>query len=186
LAKKVTIFTLFPLIFSIVVFSYTEFSKGSLIFIGGTLFPYFVFNLFLDFTNKSTKSRKARGYSGYFAFILTSIYLMVPAYLTIQSLIIIIIWLLLSIGSFIFRETIIAILLSETRNYSAIKVGYWASAAVVLLLGGGGYYPATKKIITNFGENASAIYFSFIFLFFSYWFLIFAQGTIAKFTKYEN
>jgi hypothetical protein len=145
LAKKVTIFTLFPLIFSIVVFSYTEFSEGSLIFIGGTLFPYFVFNLFLDFTNKSTKSRKARGYSGYFDFILTSIYLMVPAYLTIQSLIIIIIWLLLAIGSFIFRETIIAILLSETRSYSAIKVGYWASAAVVLLLGGGGYYPATKK-----------------------------------------
>lgn len=186
MSKKVTIFTLLPLFFSFVVFSYTDLTKGSLLFIGGTLLLYLLINLYFDYSNKSVESKKIRGFSAYLGFILISIYLIVPVFLTVSPWIAIFCWILMMVVAFVLRETFAAAILSNSKKHRPIKITFWVSAALVIMMGGGGYYPTTKRVLERLGENTSDIYFAFIYLFFSLWFIIFAQSTTTRFTKFNN
>ncbi|MFE8704011.1 hypothetical protein ACFYKX_25915 [Cytobacillus sp. FJAT-54145] len=184
MSKKVTIFTLLPLIFSMLVFIGSE-SLYSVIFVLITILPYFCFNIYLDITKKSIQSRRVRGLSAYIGLIIMSLYSLYPAIIKISPLMTSLIFLIVGLGAFKYRELIAEILFSGKKRYTKYRAIYWIYAAILLLLGGGGYYPTTKNVIEKLGEN-SDVYFSTIFFLFSLWFLVFAQGSIPKFTKFKE
>lgn len=186
MSKKVTIFTLLPLFFSLIVFSYTDLTKGSLFFIGGTLLFYLLINLYFDLSKKSVESKKIRGVSAYIGFLIISIYLIVPVFLTFSPVVAIMIWIGAMVLAFALRETFATALFSNSRKHRPIKIVFWVSAGIAIMLGGGGYYPTTKRVLERLGEDTGDIYFSFIYLFFSVWFIIFAQSSTTRFTKFTN
>ncbi|WP_108672181.1 hypothetical protein [Peribacillus acanthi] len=186
MGKKVLIFTLLPLVFSFALFSVVDFNLGSVSFIGVTLLAYFLFNLYLDSSKKSMNSRRLRGLSAYLGFLLCSIYLLSPAVFVLNGWIVIVLWIVVFALSYRFREILLSSILSSGNGNRSIRFIYWGSAVVVLLIGGGGYYPVTSRILNQFQGDSASIFLSFIYLFFSLWFLIFAQSSIAKFSKFKD
>ncbi|WP_163102954.1 hypothetical protein [Peribacillus alkalitolerans] len=186
MGKKVLIFTLLPLVFSFALFSVVDFNLGSISFVGVTLLAYFLFNLYLDSSNKSTNSRRLRGFSAYLGFLLCSIYLLSPAVLLLNGWMVIILWIVFFVLSYRYREILLSSILSNGKGNRGIRFIYWGSAIVVLLIGGGGYYPVTSRILNQYQGDSASIFLSSIYLFFSLWFLIFAQSSIAKFTTFKD
>ncbi|MDZ5474414.1 hypothetical protein SM124_22220 [Bacillus sp. 31A1R] len=184
MSKKVTSFTLLPVFFSMWVFWGSE-DVYSVIFVLITILPYFCFNIYLDMTKKSSHSRKIRGLSAYIGMIIVSLYLLYPALTKISPLITSLIFLIVTFVSYKYRESIARILFSRNKEDTKYRASYWIFALVLILLGGGGYYPTTKRVIERWGEHSEVFYSTFSFLF-SIWILIFAQGSIAKFTKFKG
>jgi len=182
--KKVSSFTLLPLIFSMVVFIGSE-SVYSVVFVLLTILPYFCFNIYLDITKKSSHSRRLRGVSGYIGFIIVSLYLLYPAFLKISPLITSLIFLIVAFASYKYRESIARILFNSRKKDTKYRAIFWIYAFILLFLGGGGYYPTTKRVIENWGVH-SGLFLSSLFFLFSLWILVFAQGSIAKFTKFKG
>jgi hypothetical protein len=144
-----------------------------------------MFNLYLDFSNKSTQSRKTRGFSAYLGLLLTSVYLMIPSLVYLSNWFIVL-WVVIGSVAFVYREALVAALLNGSKRFRAIKILFWSTGEIAVLLSGGGYYPNVKRIFENLGEGTDMIYLSSVLLLFSLWFLVFAQSTIARFTKFEN
>jgi hypothetical protein len=186
MGKKVLIFTLLPLVFSFALFSVVDFNIGSIVFVGITLLAYFIFNFYLDFSNKSSNSRRLRGFSAYLGFLLSSIYLLSPSVLVINGWFVVILWIVFFGLSYRYREFLLSSILSSSKGNKTIRFIYWGSALVVLLIGGGGYYPITSNILNQLQGDLVSMFLSCIYLYFSLWLLIFAQSSIVKFTTFNE
>lgn len=185
MTEKVSVFMILPIVFLIAPITYMDFSFGNALLFGVPLVLYILGCLYLDLTGKSSRSSKVRGYAAYFAFLLSSLYLLAPSILVFDKArwFFIILWILIAAFSFFKRDVISDSITHGPKANKTFKLLFWGSSVVVIILGGGGYYPTSSRLAENLGEYREA-YFSAISFFFSVWILTFTQSSTSKFTKF--
>ncbi len=168
-----------------------NYSTSYLVVVLFLFIPLALFSFYLDVTKKN-RSRKKRGYAGYFNFLLFSIFLCLPAvklntgHLLFQ-IIIVGIWAVLYGIGFVFKEQMLKMVLPSADTSNKLpSLLFWGFIVLLIAAGGGGFYKAPEYFSRLFGHSATMSYFSYLLLLLGYCFLLFAQGSLAKFPKFKN
>lgn len=186
MTEKASVFIILPVIFLIAPLTYMDFNTVNALLFGIPLTIYSLVILYLDMSGKTSGSSKVRGYAAYFAFLLSSLYLLAPSIIVFEKArwSFIFIWVLIAIAGLIKSDVVSDSITNGPKANKTFKLLFWGSSIVVIVLGGGGYYPASNRLAEDLGEYRE-LYFSTISFFFSVWILTFTQGSTAKFTKFE-
>jgi hypothetical protein len=168
-----------------------EYSTFYLMIILILFIPLVLFSFYLDLTGKN-RSRKKRGYAGYFNFLLFSIFLCLPAvklnegHLPFQ-ITIVGIWIILYIIGFVNKAQMLKMVLPDADTPNKLpSLLFWGFIVLLIAAGGGGFYKSAEYFARLFGHSAAMSYFSYLLLLLGYCFLLFAQGSLAKFPKFKN